>query len=76
MLGVSTRRMDKLVATLGIDSLSKSRVSRMSADLDAQVTAFRTRRLDDASLVYGFEVIGDPAVQCAHACDERRGADR
>mgnify|MGYP003376098521 CR=1 FL=1 len=48
LLGVSTRRMDKLVATLGINSLSKSQVSRMAADLDAQVGAFRTRRLDDA----------------------------
>ena len=35
LLGVSTRRMDKLVATLGITSLSKSQVSRMVADLDA-----------------------------------------
>ncbi len=48
LLGVSTRRMDKLVATLGITSLSKSQVSRMAADLDAQVAAFRTRRLDES----------------------------
>ena len=48
LLGVSTRRMDKLVATLGITSLSKSQVSRMAADLDEQVKAFRTRRLDEA----------------------------
>ncbi len=48
LLGVSTRRMDKLVATLGINSLSKSQVSRMAADLDTQVTAFRTRPLADA----------------------------
>jgi transposase-like protein len=48
LLGVSTRRMDKLAATLGIDSLSKSQVSRMAADLDAQVAAFRTRSLADA----------------------------
>ena len=45
---VSTRRMDKLVKTLGIDSLSKSQVSRMAADLDEQVAAFRHRRLDEA----------------------------
>ena len=37
LAGVSTRRMDKLVKTLGIDSLSKSQVSRMAADLDEQV---------------------------------------
>ena len=48
LAGVSTRRMDKLVQSLGITSLSKSQVSRMAADLDAQVGAFRTRRLDDA----------------------------
>jgi len=39
LAGVSTRRMDKLVKTLGIDSLSKSQVSRMAADLDEQVAA-------------------------------------
>jgi transposase-like protein len=48
LLGVSTRRMDKLVESLGITSLSKSQVSRMAADLDEQVTAFRTRSLADA----------------------------
>jgi transposase-like protein len=46
LLGVSTRRMEKLVATLGIDRLSKSQVSQMAKDLDAQVEAFRTRPLD------------------------------
>ena len=48
LLGVSTRRMDKLVQSLGINSLSKSQVSRMAADLDEQVAAFRTRPLGDA----------------------------
>ena len=42
LLGVSTRRMDKLVQSLGITSLSKSQVSRMATDLDEQVAAFRT----------------------------------
>lgn len=46
LLGVSTRRMEKLVQSLGITSLSKSQVSAMAADLDAQVEAFRTRPLD------------------------------
>ena len=46
--GVSTRRMDKLVQSLGITSLSKSQVSRMAADLDAQVAAFRTRPLNES----------------------------
>ncbi|NIK54814.1 IS256 family transposase [Kribbella shirazensis] len=48
LAGVSTRRMDKLVKTLGIDSLSKSQVSRMAADLDAVVEDFRHRPLDAA----------------------------
>jgi transposase-like protein len=48
LLGVSTRRMDKLVQSLGITSLSKSQVSEMARELDAQVEEFRTRRLDDA----------------------------
>jgi putative transposase len=48
LAGVSTRRMDKLVKTLGIDGLSKSQVSRMAADLDAMVDDFRHRPLDSA----------------------------
>jgi putative transposase len=48
LLGVSTRRMDKLVSTLGITSLSKSQVSRMASDLDEQVEAFRSRPLGEA----------------------------
>ncbi len=46
LLGVSTRRMDKLVDTLGITSLSKSQVSVMAKELDTAVEAFRTRPLD------------------------------
>ena len=44
LLGVSTRRMDKLVQSLGISGLSKSQVSVMAKDLDTQVEAFRHRR--------------------------------
>jgi putative transposase len=40
--------MDKLVATLGTTSLSKSQVSRMAAELDEQVAAFRTRPLGES----------------------------
>jgi putative transposase len=46
LLGVSTRRMDKLVETLGITGLSKSQVSVMAKELDIAVEAFRTRPLD------------------------------
>ncbi|MGP5087056.1 IS256 family transposase [Brachybacterium tyrofermentans] len=48
LAGVSTRRMDKLVKTLGINSMSKSQVSRMAADLDEHVEQFRHRPLDAA----------------------------
>ena len=48
LAGVSTRRMDKLVKTLGIDSLSKSQVSRMAGELDEHVEQFRHRPLDTA----------------------------
>lgn len=48
LLGVSTRRMDKLVQTLGITGLSKSQVSVMAKELDEHVEEFRTRRLQDA----------------------------
>ena len=40
--------MDKLVKNLGINSLSKSQVSRMAADLDEHVEQFRHRPLDAA----------------------------
>ena len=48
LAGVSTRRMDKLVKTLGIDGLSKSQVSRMATDLDSIVEDFRHRPLGEA----------------------------
>ncbi|EUA35635.1 transposase, Mutator family protein [Mycobacterium xenopi 3993] len=46
LLGVSTRRMERLVETLGVTRLSKSQVSIMAKELDEQVEAFRTRPLD------------------------------
>jgi putative transposase len=44
--GVSTRKVESLVQSLGIASLSRSQVSRLSSSLDEQVKAFRTRRLE------------------------------
>jgi putative transposase len=52
LLGVSTRRVEKLVEQLGIASLSKSQVSEMAAHLDAQVEAFRNRPLDAAHYTF------------------------
>ncbi|EEW49388.1 putative transposase, Mutator family [Corynebacterium efficiens YS-314] len=50
--GVSTRRMNDLVATLGINNLSKSQVSDMAKDLDVMVEDFRTRPLDTGPYLY------------------------
>jgi transposase-like protein len=46
LLGVSTRRVEKLAAALGVTSLSKSQVSVMAAELDEMVESFRSRPLD------------------------------
>jgi transposase-like protein len=48
LLGVSTRRMDKLVASLGITTLSKSQVSVMAKELDDHVAEFRSRSLAES----------------------------
>jgi transposase-like protein len=52
LLGVSTRRVEKLVETLGVKQLSKSQVSEMAALLDAQVEAFRNRPLDSGHYTF------------------------
>jgi putative transposase len=44
--GVSTRKVEALVQSLGIAGMSKSEVSRLCAVLDEQVQAFQERRLD------------------------------
>ncbi len=46
LLGVSTRRVEKLAEAMGITSLSKSQVSAMAAELDGMVEQFRSRPLD------------------------------
>jgi putative transposase len=46
LLGVSTRRVEKLAESLGVTKLSKSQVSVMAAELDDMVTSFRSRPLD------------------------------
>ena len=44
--GVSTRKVEALVQSLGITGLSKSEVSRLCSVLDEQAEIFRTRPLD------------------------------
>ena len=49
--GVSTRKVDDLVKALGADTgISKSEVSRICADLDEEVGAFRDRSLAEHRL--------------------------
>lgn len=50
--GVSTRRVDGLVKTLGLEGISKSQVSVLAKTLDAEVTAFRSRPLDTGPYPY------------------------
>jgi putative transposase len=50
--GVSTRRVDGLVKTLGIEHISKSQVSEMAKSLDEEVAAFRSRPLDAGPYPY------------------------
>jgi len=50
--GVSTRRVDGLIKTLGIEGISKSQVSRLSKSLDETVEAFRSRPLDAGPYTY------------------------
>jgi putative transposase len=48
VLGVSTRRVDDLVQSLGITGISRSEVSRICTALDAEVASFRNRPLSEA----------------------------
>jgi transposase-like protein len=53
--GVSTRKVDDLVEALGAASgISKSEVSRICSELDKEMEAFRTRRLDHVAFPYLF----------------------
>jgi len=50
--GVSTRRVEGLVRTLGIENLSRSQVSEMAQSLDPLVADFRDRPLDAGPYTY------------------------
>jgi transposase-like protein len=65
LAGVSTRRVEGLVETLGIASLSKSQVSELAKTLDEQVAAFRTRPLDAGP--YPYVWLDALAVRCRDA---------
>ena len=51
--GVSTRKVDALVAALGVQSgISRSQVSRICQDIDEQVQAFLNRSLQESGYAY------------------------
>jgi putative transposase len=53
--GTSTRKVDDLVRALGVDAgISKSEVSRICGELDAEVAAFRSRPLSHIAFPYVF----------------------
>ena len=53
--GTSTRKVDDLVKALGVEAgISKSEVSRICAELDAEVAAFRSRSLSHTAFPYLF----------------------
>jgi transposase-like protein len=53
--GTSTRKVDDLVKALGVEAgLSKSEVSRICAELDGEVAAFRSRSLGHIGFPYVF----------------------
>lgn len=50
--GVSTRRVDGLVRSLGLHGMSKSQVSELAKDLDTMVEGFRNRPLSDGPYTF------------------------
>ncbi len=50
--GISTRKVDDLVQTLGIEGISKSQVSELAKSLDEHVQAFRSRPLEASAYPY------------------------
>ena len=50
--GASTRKIEKIAADLGVESMSRSRVSRLCAALDAEVGELRRRDLSAHSWPY------------------------
>jgi len=50
--GVSTRRVDGLVRTLGLEGMTKSQVSELAKELDLLVEGFRNRPLDQGPYTF------------------------
>ena len=67
--GVSTRRVDDLVRSLGCEGISKSQVSRICSELDTVVTSFLERPLDGGPYTL-------PLARRAHPAGARGGPHR
>ncbi|GIU99469.1 MAG: transposase for insertion sequence element IS1081 [Actinomycetota bacterium] len=63
--GVSTRRVDGLIKTLGISGISRSQVSELAKSLDEAVEAFRNRPLDAGP--YPFVWLDALVLRCREA---------
>ena len=61
VLGVSTRRVERLLETLGLSGISKSRVSEIVAEIDPAVEAFRQRPL---TLAYPYIWLDALVMKC------------
>ena len=73
--GVSTRKVDDLVKALGADTgISKSELSRICADLDAEVGAFTGRDLDQ--MAFPHRVLGRGVLQGPRQSSGRVTGDR
>ncbi len=53
VLGVSTRKVDELVQSMGMTGISKSEVSRIAQKLDERAQAFRERQLEASTRTSG-----------------------
>jgi putative transposase len=74
--GVSTRRVDGLVRTLGLEGISKSQVSELAKELYPVVEGLRSRSLDDrphtsVCLESGSPHMCEPAICQKIRCPER-----
>lgn len=52
--GTSTRKVERIAAKFGVDSLSKDQVSRLCAVIDGEVDAFLAKRWDPMRFAYLF----------------------
>jgi putative transposase len=75
--GVSTRRVEDVARAMGIDGISKSQVSRICAELDEVVDAWRNRPLDAGpTRCCGSTRWGCGCVRWADLCDRAAGGHR